>query len=98
MRTSFDLSDHLLELARSRATAQRTSVKALVEEGLRRVLEQPVQRLSEPGIAYQVPTVGGAGGIADGVDATDSSALLEKSEPGPRAPRTTTKPPGKARR
>jgi len=85
MRTSFDISDHLLELARHRATAQHTSVKSLVEEGLRRVLLEPSTRVHEPGVAYSVPMVTGSSGMAPGLDPTDSSQLLELSESDPTA-------------
>jgi len=38
MKTTVDISDSLLEEARKQASCERTSVKALVEEGLRRII------------------------------------------------------------
>ena len=83
MRTSFDISDHLLELARHRAIVQHTSLKALVEEGLRRVLLDAGSRVQEPGVVYTVPVVSGSGGLAAGLDPTDSSQLLELADSDP---------------
>jgi hypothetical protein len=80
MRTSFDLSDHLLELAKARARDRKVSLKALVEEGLRRVLEDAPKRVQEPGVPYGVPIAPGGGGLAAGVDPTDSSRLLDLSD------------------
>jgi hypothetical protein len=85
MRTTFDIADHLLIQAKQRAIAQHTSVKSLVEEGLRRVLLEPSTRVHEPGVAYTVPVVAGAGGLAPGLSPTDSSQLLELSESDPDA-------------
>ena len=38
MKTTVDISDSLLEEARKQASREGTSVKALVEEGLRRII------------------------------------------------------------
>jgi len=40
MKTTIDIADSLLEAAKARAAAEGTTLRALVEEGLRRVLEQ----------------------------------------------------------
>lgn len=77
MRTSFDLPDHLLALARQRALAEGTSVRALVEQGLRQVLFDQPARASEPSAPYEVPKVRGSGGMAAGIEPTDSSQLLD---------------------
>ena len=49
MKTTIDINDHLLEEARKAATHDRTTVKSLVEEGLRLLLaarqERPAYRL-----------------------------------------------------
>ena len=39
MKTSLDISDHLFQQIKRQARASNTTVRALVEEGLRRVLE-----------------------------------------------------------
>ena len=39
MKTTIDINTELLELARQTAAKERTTVKSLVEDGLRRVLE-----------------------------------------------------------
>ena len=38
MKTTVDISDSLLEEARQQANLERTSVRSLVEEGLRKIL------------------------------------------------------------
>jgi len=49
MKTTIDINDHLLEEARKAASHDKTTVKSLVEEGLRRLLaarqERPDYRL-----------------------------------------------------
>lgn len=49
MKTTIDINDHLLEEARRAASRDKTTVKSLVEEGLRRLLaareDRPVYRL-----------------------------------------------------
>ena len=80
MRTSFDLPDHLLALARQRAVAEGTSVRALVEQGLRRVLFDAPTRAHEPTAPYQVPRVQGRGGLAAGIEPTDSSQMLDAAD------------------
>jgi len=86
MRTTLDIADHLLIQAKQRAAAQRTSIKALVEEGLRRVLEADGRRVAEPMVPYAVPLLRGQGGLVAGVDPTDSSALLELTDADPDVP------------
>lgn len=40
MKTTVDITDSLLEAARREAERERTTLRALIEEGLRRVLEE----------------------------------------------------------
>ncbi|MGH7462002.1 MAG: type II toxin-antitoxin system VapB family antitoxin [Longimicrobiales bacterium] len=40
MKTTIELADHLLKAARKRAEREGTTLRALVEEGLRRVLNE----------------------------------------------------------
>jgi hypothetical protein len=51
MKTTIDVSDALLERARRHARRTGRPLRALVEEGLRRVLEEPT--LAAP--AYELP-------------------------------------------
>ena len=43
MKTTIEISDPLLEAARQVAGREKTTVRALVEEGLRQVIEGPIQ-------------------------------------------------------
>ena len=43
MKTTIDISDPLFQAARKAARERRTTLRALVEMGLRQVLEQPLQ-------------------------------------------------------
>lgn len=66
MRTTIELSDALLRRVRRLASRRGTTMKALIEEGLRRVLEDdrpPAYRL--PDLSY------GSGGAPEGLDPTD---------------------------
>jgi hypothetical protein len=46
MKTTIELNEALFLAAKHRARARRTTLKALIEEGLRTVLEQPEQAKS----------------------------------------------------
>lgn len=58
MKTSLDLSDSLYKNARRLADSRNTSVRALIEEGLRIVLANAARRKSEP---PKLVTFGGDG-------------------------------------
>lgn len=72
MRTTIDLSDALLTRAKRLARQRGTTVRALVEEGLRKVLDE-----QQPG-AYRMPDASfGRGGLVDGLDAGDWERIRE---------------------
>ncbi len=80
MRTTLDLNDALLVAAKRIAAEQHTSLKAVVEDGLRAVVGTG---LSDGGgtagawpISYEAKPVAG-------VDLTHSSDLLERAEDTP---------------
>lgn len=63
MKTTIDIADSLLSAAKARASKEGTTLRALVEEGLRRVLEQ--RRSPQP---FQLRRASFAGkGLQDGV-------------------------------
>lgn len=51
VKTTIDVSDLLLRRAKKRAKMQGRTLRALVEEGLRRVLDEP----AVPGASYVLP-------------------------------------------
>jgi hypothetical protein len=67
MRTSVELSDGLLERARKLAQRRGVTLRALVEEGLRRVLAESA---SETAFRLQDVTYG-EGGFVEGVTQSD---------------------------
>lgn len=72
MRTTIELSDALLARARKLARKRGTSVRALVEEGLRRVLEE------QPPSRYRLPDASFRGdGLVEGLDAGDWERVRE---------------------
>lgn len=80
MRTTLDINDHLLIEAKRHAASRGLSLKALVEEALRGRLHGLAVRSPA---AVRLPTFHG-NGLQQGVDLTDSGALLEvmDAEPG----------------
>ncbi len=78
VKTTIEISDGLLDEAKARAAATNTSLRALVEQGLRSVLSEPVAH--EP---YRMAdaSVGGEG-LAEGVGWDD---LLDYAYDEPRS-------------
>ena len=78
MRTSIELSDGLLERARRVARKRGTTLRALVEEGLRRILVEkdlaPAFRLEDASF--------GEGGLVDGLAEGDWERIRELSYEG----------------
>ncbi len=66
MKTTIDIADAILDDARALAAARHQTLKNLVEEGLRLVLERQGQRQPQ---SWQ-PQVFDGDGFAPGVDAT----------------------------
>ena len=58
MKTTFDLSDPIFEATRALAQRQQTTMRALVEEGLRRVL-QDAEAAAPPAFKLKDKSVGG---------------------------------------
>lgn len=58
MKTTIDISNPLLEAARQVASQEKSTVRALVEEGLRKVLEE---RKQGPGFKLRRATFKGQG-------------------------------------
>lgn len=71
MRTTLNLSDQLVAVAKARAAREGRTLTSLVEEGLRRVVEQDATRSAEPA---PLPTFGDPDGTFL-VDILDKDAL-----------------------
>lgn len=77
MKTTLELPDTLLEEASAIASRDQTSLQALVEEGLRHVLEE---RRSQTGFRLRRATFGGQGvqpGVCEGDWAQIQELLYE---------------------
>ena len=68
MKTTVEIPDSLLEQARRQAASEGSTVRALVEEGLRRVLEDRLKNAG--GFRLRKVTFGGDGLQSDLVDAS----------------------------
>jgi predicted transcriptional regulator len=77
MRTTIRINDELLKKAKIRAAETDRSLTEVIEDALRRELDQ-VDADSEPQ-KVTVPTAG-EGGVQPGVDLDDTSSLLDKME------------------
>lgn len=78
MRTTVRLDDSLLERARREAARRGTTLTALIEQGLRLTLAEPV-RLEERR-RVELPVCNMGGGPLPGVDLDNSAALLDIME------------------
>lgn len=74
MRTTVNLPEHLYVEARRVAAERKTSLTALLEEGLRTVLAKA--RLEQPSRHVELPLMDG-GGLREEVDLTNTSAQWE---------------------
>ena len=75
MKTTVEIADSLLASARRLAAKEGTSVRALIEEGLRKVVDKRERRA---GFALRRVTFGGEGLSPDLSDA-DWSAIRDRS-------------------
>jgi len=75
-RTTVRLPDELVRRAKRRARAEGSTLTALIEEGLRRVLKEPPPRTKRV-----MPRVSKArGGIMPGINLDDAAALAEMDD------------------
>jgi hypothetical protein len=80
MKTTLDIDDELLVKAKAQAARERSSVTALIEEGLR--LRLRLRRRTSPSRAGQ-PTLAvyrGRGGLAPGINSLCNRSLLDASD------------------
>jgi Arc/MetJ family transcription regulator len=72
MKTTIDLPDDLLVAAKQRAASERTTLRAMVERGLRAQLGAPGRSRRKPRAVRWVTV---AGGLPPEVDLTDREAM-----------------------
>lgn len=75
MKTTVDLPDDLLVAAKKRAAEQRTTLRALIERGLRGQLRPARARPRARKLRIRLVTV--QGGLPPGLDVADRSAMHE---------------------
>ena len=76
MKTTLDLNDALLTMAKSLAAQQRTSLTRLIEEGLQMRLRAQQVR-AKP---IRLPVYRGKGGLAPGLSGLDNKAMLDAAD------------------
>lgn len=77
-RTTVRLPDDLVCHAKRRAAAQGRTLTALIEEGLRRVLDERANPIAAERILPPISTA--TGGVLPGIDINDSAALQEMDD------------------
>ena len=75
MKTTIDLPDHLLIAVKMLAAERRTTIRSLVERGLRKELGESVSRAARHRPKIRWVTV--RGGLAPGLDVADRARMME---------------------
>ena len=75
MKTTIDLPDDLLIAAKKQAAESRSTLRALMERGLRRELRRP--RRAKPPTHPAIRWVTVDGGLPDGLDVADRAAMSD---------------------
>ena len=75
MKTTVEIADSLLASARRLAAREGTSVRALIEEGLRKVVDKRERRV---GFALRRVTFGGSG-LSPDLSPSDWDAIRDRS-------------------
>ena len=78
MRTTVRLDDALLDRAKREAARRGITLTALIEQGLRLAMRQPLKPSDAKRISLPECRVGG--GVAPGVNLDDSADLLERMD------------------
>ena len=76
MRTTVRLDEALLERAREEAVKRKTTLTALIEQGLELVLRRPMKATLRQPIV--LPECHAGGGTLPGIDLNDSASLLDR--------------------
>lgn len=78
MKTTLDIQDDLLAKAKAMAAHERSSLTALIEDGLRLRLRKPKrpERVKPP----KIPVHRGKGGLMPGVDPNSNRSMFEAAD------------------
>jgi hypothetical protein len=79
MKTTLDLDDDLLARAKAQAARERTSLTALIEEGLRLRLRSRRRGPGKPA-PLRLSVFHGRGGLASGIDPRSNRSLAEAAD------------------
>jgi hypothetical protein len=74
VKTTIDISDELFVAAKRHAAERRTTLRTLVERGLRSELRDAGRRKKPPKIKWVTVD----GGVPDGIDVADRGAMMDK--------------------
>lgn len=78
MKTTLDINDSLLALAKAFAAQQRTSLTRLIEEGLQLRLRSP--RAKNDVSKHKIPVFKGRKGLVAGLDPGSNKAMLDAAD------------------
>ena len=78
MRTTVRLDDALLERAKREAARRGMTLTALIEQGLRLAMRQPLRPPASERVS--LPECHAGGGVAAGVNLDDSASLLDRMD------------------
>lgn len=80
MRTTVDISEHLIQEAKLRAARRHTSVSAVIEDALRAAFARDTAAAGQVAVRVTVTTDPRSGGLRPGLSLDDNSALLDAME------------------
>ena len=80
MKTTLDIQDDLLAEAKAQAAHERSSLTALIEDGLRLRLRKPQRRAVAASKSPALPVYRGKGGLLPGIDPTSNRSLFDAAD------------------
>lgn len=80
MKTTLDIDDELLVMAKAASARERKTLTALIEEGLRLRLRHT--RSNHPSAPRKLAIYRGKGGLAPDIDALSNRSLLKTADDG----------------
>ena len=78
MKTTVELDDALLKMSKATAVKESTTLKALIEEGLRLILLRREQQSARRKNPVKLPVCCQGGGVHSGVNLNDGSDLEDR--------------------